>query len=82
VNRAGNGRRHAGDSPSALLHWLRMPPPEPSTHLETTAALQARKIRFEALTGWCFVGVEGTYGIIRPPAPPWRLPRARRRPGW
>ncbi len=44
-----------------------LPPPEPSTHLETTAALQARKIRFELNRVVLPMGVEGTYGIIRHP---------------
>ncbi|MCP9819785.1 NUDIX hydrolase [Synechococcus sp. Cruz-9H2] len=44
-----------------------LPPPEPSIHLETTAALEARKLRFELNRVLLPMGVEGTYGIIRHP---------------
>lgn len=44
-----------------------LPPPEPSTHLETTAALQARKVRFELNRVVLPIGIEGTYGVIRHP---------------
>lgn len=44
-----------------------LPPPEPSTHLETTAVLEARKLRFELNRVMLPMGVEGTYGIIRHP---------------
>ena len=44
-----------------------LPPPEPSRHLETTAALDARKIRFELNRIELPIGIEGTFGIIRHP---------------
>jgi ADP-ribose pyrophosphatase len=44
-----------------------LPPPEPSTHLETTAALQARKVRFELNRVVLPIGIEGTYGVLRHP---------------
>ncbi|MCP9828127.1 NUDIX hydrolase [Synechococcus sp. Lug-A] len=44
-----------------------LPPPEPSTHLATVGALDARKIRFELNRVVLPKGVEGTYGIIRHP---------------
>jgi ADP-ribose pyrophosphatase len=44
-----------------------LPPPEPARHLETTAALDARKIRFEVNRMLLPIGVEGTFGVIRHP---------------
>ena len=44
-----------------------LPAPEPSRHLETTASLDARKIRFELNRIELPMGVEGTFGIIRHP---------------
>jgi ADP-ribose pyrophosphatase len=44
-----------------------LPPPEPSRLLETTASLDARKIRFEINRLALPMGVEGTFGIIRHP---------------
>ena len=44
-----------------------LPPPEPSRHLETTASLDARKIRFEINRIELPMGVEGSFGIIRHP---------------
>ena len=44
-----------------------LPPPEPARHLETTAALDARKIRFEVNRMVLPIGVEGTFGVIRHP---------------
>jgi len=44
-----------------------LPPPEPCTHLETMAALDARKVRFELNRVVLPIGIEGTYGVIRHP---------------
>jgi ADP-ribose pyrophosphatase len=44
-----------------------LPPPEPARHLETTASLDARKIRFELNRMVLPIGLEGTFGIIRHP---------------
>jgi ADP-ribose pyrophosphatase len=44
-----------------------LPPPEPSRHLETTASLDARKIRFEINRIELPMGLEGSFGIIRHP---------------
>jgi ADP-ribose pyrophosphatase len=44
-----------------------LPPPEPARHLETTAALDARKLRFELNRMVLPIGIEGTFGIIRHP---------------
>jgi ADP-ribose pyrophosphatase len=44
-----------------------LPPPEPARHLETTAALEARKLRFEVNRMELPMGVEGTFGVIRHP---------------
>ena len=44
-----------------------LPPPEPSQQLETTASLDARKIRFELNRVRLPMGVEGEFGIIRHP---------------
>jgi len=68
--------------PSAPAPMAPLPPPRAvHTTWNTTAALQARKIRFEAQAGGAAVGVEGTYGIIRHPAPPWRC-RSSTTAGW
>ncbi len=44
-----------------------LPPPEPSRHLETTASLEARKLRFEVNRIELPMGVQGTFGVIRHP---------------
>ncbi|MEO1002308.1 MAG: NUDIX hydrolase [Cyanobacteria bacterium J06638_7] len=44
-----------------------LPAPEPSRHLETTAALEARKVRFELNRVELPMGVEGHFGVIRHP---------------
>ncbi len=44
-----------------------LPAPEPSRHIETTAALSARKVRFEVNRIELPMGVEGTFGVIRHP---------------
>ncbi|MEB3331283.1 MAG: NUDIX hydrolase [Synechococcaceae cyanobacterium] len=44
-----------------------LPPPEPSTHLETLASLDARKLRFELNRIELPMGVQGEFGIIRHP---------------
>lgn len=44
-----------------------LPPPEPARHLETTAALDARKIRFEINRLRLPIGIVGSFGIIRHP---------------
>jgi ADP-ribose pyrophosphatase len=44
-----------------------LPPPEPSRLLETTAVLDARKIRFEINRWQLPNGLEATFGIIRHP---------------
>ena len=44
-----------------------LPPPEPARHLETTASLDARKIRFELNRLVLPIGVEATFGLIRHP---------------
>ena len=44
-----------------------LPPPEPARHLETTASLDARKIRFELNRLMLPIGVEATFGLIRHP---------------
>ena len=44
-----------------------LPPPEPARHLETTAALDARKIRFELNRMVLPIGLEATFGVIRHP---------------
>ncbi|MFN5695569.1 MAG: NUDIX hydrolase, partial [Cyanobacteriota bacterium] len=44
-----------------------LPPPEPSRLLETTASLDARKLRFEVNRVVLPIGLEGTFGIIRHP---------------
>ena len=52
------------------LHPLPMAPlpaPEPARHLETTASLEARKLRFEVNRVALPMGVEGSFGLIRHP---------------
>ena len=44
-----------------------LPAPEPARHLETTASLDARKLRFEVNRVVLPMGVEGTFGVIRHP---------------
>ncbi|MEB3355050.1 MAG: NUDIX hydrolase [Cyanobacteriota bacterium] len=44
-----------------------LPPPEPARHLDTIAALDARKLRFEINRMELPMGVEGTFGVIRHP---------------
>ena len=44
-----------------------LPAPEPSRHLETTASLEARKLRFELNRIELPMGVQGTFGVIRHP---------------
>ena len=44
-----------------------LPPPEPARLLETTAALDARKIRFELNRIVLPIGLEATFGVIRHP---------------
>lgn len=44
-----------------------LPAPEPAHHLETTAVLEARKLRFELNRVRLPMGLEGTFGIIRHP---------------
>ena len=44
-----------------------LPPPEPARRLETTAALDARKIRFELNRIVLPIGLEATFGVIRHP---------------
>jgi ADP-ribose pyrophosphatase len=53
-----------GTCPAAMAP---LPAPEPARHLETTAALQARKLRFEVNRIALPMGVEGTFGVIRHP---------------
>ncbi len=44
-----------------------LPPIEPSVHLNTTASLDSRKIRFEVNRIVLPIGIEGTFGVIRHP---------------
>ena len=44
-----------------------LPPPEPSRHLETTASLDARKLRFELNRMVLPIGLEASFGVIRHP---------------
>lgn len=44
-----------------------LPPPEPARLLETLAALDARKLRFEVNRVALPLGVEGTFGLVRHP---------------
>ena len=44
-----------------------LPPPEPARHLETTAALDARKLRFEINRLELPMGLVGSFGVIRHP---------------
>ena len=44
-----------------------LPAPEPARHLETTASLDARKLRFEINRVELPMGVEGSFGVIKHP---------------
>ena len=44
-----------------------LPAPEPARHLETTASLDARKLRFEINRVELPMGVEGSFGLIKHP---------------
>jgi ADP-ribose pyrophosphatase len=44
-----------------------LPAPEPARHLETTASLDARKLRFEINRVQLPMGVEGSFGVIKHP---------------
>ncbi|MFM9089622.1 MAG: NUDIX hydrolase [Cyanobium sp.] len=44
-----------------------LPPPEPARLLQTTASLDARKLRFEINRITLPMGVEGSFGVIRHP---------------
>ena len=44
-----------------------LPPPEPSLLLETTASLDAKKIRFEINRIKLPIGLESSFGLIRHP---------------
>jgi len=44
-----------------------LPSPKPARHLETTASIDARKIRFELNRMVLPIGLEGTFGVIRHP---------------
>jgi ADP-ribose pyrophosphatase len=44
-----------------------LPPPEPARHRETTASLDARKLRFEINRMQLPMGVEGSFGVIKHP---------------
>jgi ADP-ribose pyrophosphatase len=44
-----------------------LPAPEPARHIETTAVLDARKLRFEINRVELPMGVEGTFGLIKHP---------------
>jgi hypothetical protein len=43
-------RQAVAHPPSTHPAMAPLPPPEPSRHIETTASLDARKLRFEATT--------------------------------
>jgi ADP-ribose pyrophosphatase len=58
-----------------------LPAPEPARHLQTTASLDARKLRFEINQVRLPMGVEGSFGLIKHPGPPWRC-RCWRMAGW
>ncbi len=51
-----------------------LPPSEPSLLLETTASLDARKIRFEINRIQLPIGVRGTFGVIRHPGASLAIP--------
>ena len=51
-----------------------LPPSEPSLLLETTASLEAKKIRFEINRIKLPIGLEGTFGIIRHPGASLAIP--------
>jgi ADP-ribose pyrophosphatase len=44
-----------------------LPAPEPARHLETTASLDARKLRFEVNRVQLPMGVQGSFGVIKHP---------------
>lgn len=44
-----------------------LPAPEPARHLQTTASLDARKLRFEINRVLLPMGIEGSFGVIRHP---------------
>jgi ADP-ribose pyrophosphatase len=44
-----------------------LPAPEPARHIETTAAFDVRKLRFEVNRVELPMGVEGTFGMIKHP---------------
>ena len=44
-----------------------LPPPEPARHLETTASLDARKLRFEINRMVLPMGLEASFGVIKHP---------------
>jgi len=50
-----------------LVTMAPLPAPEPARHLETTASLDARKLRFEINRVELPMGVEGSFGVIKHP---------------
>jgi ADP-ribose pyrophosphatase len=54
-------------APALLSPMAPLPTPEPARHLETTASLDARKLRFEINRMQLPMGVEGQFGVIRHP---------------
>ena len=54
-------------SASTPLTMAPLPSPEPSRHLETTAVLDARKLRFEINRMELPMGLVGSFGVIRHP---------------
>ena len=44
-----------------------LPPSEPSLLLETTASLDARKIRFQVNKIKLPIGIEGSFGVVQHP---------------
>jgi ADP-ribose pyrophosphatase len=54
-------------APALLAPMAPLPTPEPARHLETTASLDARKLRFEINRMQLPMGVEGQFGVIRHP---------------
>ena len=44
-----------------------LPAPEPARHLETSASLDARKLRFEINRLQLPMGLEGSFGVIKHP---------------
>lgn len=62
------GSRHAYEPhPPQLPSMAPLPAPEPSLLLETIAALDARKLRFEVNRMALPKGLQGTFGLIRHP---------------